>query len=190
MSVEFQNGFLCGMATKGMLRSRPQYEPILWNDEGVYSHFYIDFKSNMATFSQGMFNESIVIADTIQIMPSGIQRVAPSIYKISIDLSTCITGVSVVNKATSLLTYADGRKLPVFSSHFYLAGMTSYLRAGYGFDSCAFTDGFDPDAVELNISVDTSASSFSTDEIYENTNLSAMWQPASIVESGISVILT
>ena len=57
MSIEFQNGFLCGMATKGLTRSGEYYKPDIWNDEGVYTHFYIDFRREVAPFSTGMWNE-------------------------------------------------------------------------------------------------------------------------------------
>ena len=40
MSIEFQNGFICGMATKGLIKSGVQYEPIIYNDEGLQLLLY------------------------------------------------------------------------------------------------------------------------------------------------------
>ena len=70
--IDFQNGFICGMATKGLIRSGELYRPIIWNDEGVYTHFYIDFRRATQPFSTGMWNESIVVHDSVQIMATDV----------------------------------------------------------------------------------------------------------------------
>ena len=53
-SVSFQNGFVCGIATKGLVKSGALYEPTIWNDSGIYNYFYIDFRRTMQAFSLGM----------------------------------------------------------------------------------------------------------------------------------------
>lgn len=70
--IDFQNGFICGMATKGLVRSGELYKPIIWNDEGVYSYFYIDFRRAMEPFSTGVWNESVVIHDSEQIKATNV----------------------------------------------------------------------------------------------------------------------
>ena len=50
-SISFQNGFVCGLATKGLVKSGAIYEPEAYNDAGVYNFFYIDFKRVMEPFS-------------------------------------------------------------------------------------------------------------------------------------------
>ena len=66
-AIDFQNGFITGMATKGLVRSGDLYKPLCWNDEGDYSYFYIDFRRVMSGFSSGMFNESIIVHDSEQL---------------------------------------------------------------------------------------------------------------------------
>ena len=81
-NIDFQNGFVCGMATKGLTRSGEYYKPIIWNDSGEYSYFYIDFKKSMEFFTLGMFNESIIVHDSEQLPVKGIENISPSVYKI------------------------------------------------------------------------------------------------------------
>ena len=135
MSVEFQNGFLCGMATKGMLRTENQYEPKIWNDSGVFTYFYVDFKRSLEEFSLGMLRESIVLHDSIQFEIKNFEYSAPGIYKVYCDLSDKTKGVTLINKAASLLNFASGRKVPPFSTMFYVAGLGSMVRKAYAYET-------------------------------------------------------
>jgi len=65
--IDFQNGYICGMATKGLVKTGDPYEPKVWNDSGEYSYFYIDFKQSLSDFSMGMLTESIIVHDSVQI---------------------------------------------------------------------------------------------------------------------------
>ena len=60
--ISYQNGFVCGMATKGLVKSGAAYEPVVYNDAGVYNFFYLDFRRVLEPFSIGMFNESIIVS--------------------------------------------------------------------------------------------------------------------------------
>ena len=71
--ISYQNGFICGMATKGLIRSGQLYQPVIWNDEGVYDYFYIDFRRALEPFSLGMWNESIVVHDNEQLTVTGVE---------------------------------------------------------------------------------------------------------------------
>ena len=185
--IDFQNGFLCGMATKGLVRSGELYKPIVWNDSGVFSYFYIDFRRAMRAFSVGMMYESIIVADTAQLAPTAVERVSNTVYKITVDLSQCIHGVTVLNKATSLLHFTNGERLPVFSVSFYLEGMTSYMRTDYAYDHCTMTDGWNPEIVETPYELELPGA-FSMDEISENIT-DDFWSPSSTNETTVSVVL-
>ena len=133
--IDFQNGFICGMATKGLTRSGELYEPNCYNDSGVYTYFYIDFRHAMEDFSVGMFNESIIVFDSVQLTVTQIDFVSTGLYKIwCTDLSPRIHGVTVLNKITSRLKYATGGKLPAFSTHFWVAGVDVYNDICYVYD--------------------------------------------------------
>ena len=132
--IDFQNGFVVGMATKGLIRSGELYSPRIWNDEGVYSSFYIDFRRNLSVFSLGMFNESIIVYDSEAIEITAVEFVSTGIYRIYGSLLGKIQGVTVVNKKSTLLTTTNGVMLPVFSTMFFVAGLDTYIRRAYAYD--------------------------------------------------------
>ena len=139
-NIDFQNGFVCGMATKGLTRSGEYYKPIIWNDSGEYSYFYIDFKKSMEFFTLGMFNESIIVHESMQLTVREIEYVSPSVYKIVCDIRDRIFGITILNKVTSLLAFSGGEKLPVFSVHIFIDGQDRYERLKYTYDTCGFID--------------------------------------------------
>lgn len=172
MSVDFQNGFLCGMATKGLTRSGQLYQPRCWNDEGIYEYFYIDFRQSMAPFSLGMWNESIVVHDREQLGVPQVGYIAPGIYKVWCDLSGRMHGITVLNKITSLLHFGSGRVLPAFSTHFFVAGIDAYKNLDYVYDTVRFPACCD--VLEENYNLDLAAGSLDLNEIYETASFPAI----------------
>lgn len=146
--VSFQNGFICGMATKGLVRSGELYKPLIYNDSGVYTYFYLDFRRAMQEFSIGMFNESIVVHDSTQLSVTQITYVSSGVYKIWCDISGRAHGITVLNKKTSRLRFASGEQLPVFSVHMFIEGQDSYIDGGYIYESGTFDTGIHGDVVE------------------------------------------
>ncbi|MPM18014.1 hypothetical protein SDC9_64415 [bioreactor metagenome] len=136
--IDFENGFLCGMATKGLVRSGELYKPLIWNDEGVYTYFYIDFRRAMEPFSTGMWNESVVIHDSEQIKATGVELVSMGVYKIICDISDRPHGITVLNKKVSRLRFSAGERIPVFSIHMFIAGQAQYIDVGYAYDFKTF----------------------------------------------------
>lgn len=132
--IDFQNGFICGMATKGLVRSGQLYKPTCWNDPGVYTYFYIDFKRGLEDFSLGMFNESIIVYDSEPVPVTGVEFVSNGIYKVYCDIADKTRGVTVVNKKSTLLTQSNGYTLPVFSVVFYVTGLDTYIRKAYVYE--------------------------------------------------------
>lgn len=137
--IDFQNGFICGMATKGLVRSGELYKPIIWNDDGVYDYFYIDFRRAMEEFSTGMWNESIVVHDSVQLNVTNVEYVSNGIYKVTCNIDNRVHGITVLNKKTSLLAFSNGQQLPVFSVHFWVAGITPTERLKYLFSQVNYT---------------------------------------------------
>jgi len=136
--IDFQNGFIVGMATRGITRSGLMYAPVCWNDSGIFSHFYIDFKKPVADFSTGMLSESVIVHDSVQLVITGQERVSTSVFKIFVDISNRLFGITVLNKLTSHLKFATGEKVPPFSVHFFVSGIVPYDRLPYMFDSVAY----------------------------------------------------
>lgn len=134
--IDFQNGFLCGMATKGLSRSGNMYEPTIWNNSGVYSYFYIDFRRALEPFSMGMLTESLIVSDGVSTLTiTGFEAITTSVYKIYCNIGDKINGVMVFNKKTTRIYLATGDPLPVFSVLFYVAGITSYLQLQYVYET-------------------------------------------------------
>lgn len=136
--IAFQNGFLCGIATKGLTRTGKMYEPLVWNDEGLYDYFYLDFKNPMEAFSVGMLTESIIVHDSEQLPITGFEKMSASIYKLYCNISDKVSGITVLNKATSLLSFSSGAQLPPFSVHTFIAGILSYKRLKYIMEGADF----------------------------------------------------
>lgn len=128
--VDFQNGFICGMATKGLIKGSI-YSPIVWNDFGIYTHFYIDFKRGLLPFSLGMLEESLIVHDSTQLAVTKVEKISESVYKLVCDIAGKNRGITVLNKATSFLKFLDGHKVPVFSIHIFIAGIVPYIDYGY-----------------------------------------------------------
>ncbi|MEG2001089.1 MAG: hypothetical protein RR053_06845 [Evtepia sp.] len=129
--LSFQNGFLCGMATRGLTKSGDFYKPACYNDNEQYSYFYLDFKRTLSDFSTGMLSESIVVMGQTQLAIQKSQLVSPGVYQLFCNLSGCIHGVTIFNNPNTLLTFSNGEKVPLFSSYFLVSGMTSYIGLEY-----------------------------------------------------------
>jgi hypothetical protein len=164
--IEFQNGFLCGMATKGLINAKTNvivYTPTVYNDSGVYSFFYINFQQAVQSFSLGMFRESIIItSNNAYLTPTAVESVDGITYKIYVDISTQVFGITVINKSETLLKLASGAKLPVFSVSFFVAGLSSYIKQAYIFESTTFNMGIIPSFTGNAYSVSLSYTQFDT----------------------------
>ena len=132
--IDFQNGLICGMATRGLVRSGQLYEPIIWSDFEVYSHFYIDFKGTLALTSLGMVSSSLIVTDSNMRAITGLLYISPGVYRVSCNISNVPSGLTIANKATSLLTFSSGRRVPTFSVHFYPEGAPRYAMMAYAYD--------------------------------------------------------
>lgn len=148
----------------------PPYAPTIWNDSGVYTYFYIDFKQELTPFSVGMFNDSIIIHDSVQILATEVTYVSPGIYKVYCDLNGKTYGITVLNKVTTLLSLITGEPLPTFSIHMDVNGIVAYTRLKYAFDSVNAKDIW----LCENIAEDPEVffwEAIALDEVYESTNI-------------------
>ena len=66
--------FVCGIATKGLVKSGAVYEPVAYNDAGVYNFFYLDFRRVLEPFSIGQFNESIIVSGASVLNVTDVQQ--------------------------------------------------------------------------------------------------------------------
>ncbi len=136
--ISYQNGFVCGLAARGLTRSGQLYQPNIYNDSGKYSYFYLDFRRAMEAFSIGMLTESIIVYDSTQIIITGFEKVNETTYKIYANIASLPHGVTVINKKTSRLHFANGDILPPFATHMLIAGQMSYMDGGYSFEKMQY----------------------------------------------------
>lgn len=122
------------MASKGLIRSGELYKPTIYNDSGVYTYFYIDFRRTVQAFSLGMFNESIIVYDSQQIPVTQVEQVSSTVYKIDCDLTNKIHGITVLNKKTTRLRFSTGELLPVFSVHMFIVGQSAFIDGAYVYE--------------------------------------------------------
>lgn len=186
--IDFQNGFLCGMATKGLSRSGNMYEPTIWNDSGIYTYFYIDFRRALEPFSLGMLTESLIVSDGVSnLTVTGFEVLSAGVYKIYCNIADKINGVMVFNKRNTRLYLATGDPLPVFSVMFYVAGITSYLQMQYIYEIDTYVG---VDFVDSETETDdlTLLSIINTGEILETDTYAAADFVNSVTET-ISVTL-
>ena len=137
--TSFQNGFICGMATKGLVRSGQLYQPLAYNDKGVYSYFYLDFRRILEPFSIGMFADSIIVSASSVLSVAQIEQVSATVYKVYCDISSQLKGVVVANKKTTRLRFSNGELVPVFSIWFALSGTETQLDVGYFYEKHTIT---------------------------------------------------
>ena len=123
-----------------------EYIPTIWNDSGIYTYFYIDFLSAMQEFTFGMFSESIIVYDSVQISVTAVEKVSASVCKVYANIASLPHGVTVINKKTSKLKFSSGESVPAFSIHMFVAGQVAYIDGGYYCEKAAF----DMDRVSAN----------------------------------------
>ena len=185
-SISFQNGFVCGIATKGLVKSGAIYEPGAYNDAGVYDFFYLDFKRVMEPFSIGQFNESVIVSGTEVLSVTDVEQYSDTVYKVFCNISNQPKGVSVSNKKSTRLHFWNGETVPAFSVWFSVAGQAAYIDAGYLFDKCDFTTFNTTTSENENVVL---SDAFSIDEISERTTFSPTILSATTAENA-AVTLT
>ena len=139
-SISFQNGFVCGIATKGLVKSGAAYEPVAYNDAGVYDFFYLDFKRVMEPCSIGQFNDSVIVSGTAVLPVTDVEQYSDTVYKVFCNISNQPKGVSVSHMKSTRLRFWDGTQVPVFSEWFSVAGLPSMLDAGYFYEKAQIDD--------------------------------------------------
>lgn len=184
-SIDFQNGFICGMATKGLTRSGEYYKPLVWNDEGIYNYFYIDFKKSMEDFTLGMLQESIIVHDTVQLPITNLEKVSSSIYKIYCDITNKRSGITILNKKTSLLAFEGGQQLPIFSIHIYINGQDKYERFKYMYQVAKTKELKFPEDIETNVDVRLRE----TEWMYFYESIINTQQTMDVIERNVEIII-
>lgn len=127
-----QNSFLQGIAVgkslKGWSSGLGTSVPTCWNDEGIYTYFYIDYHLPISAVSLAMFNLSTrVLCEYGELDVSSIESIDSTTFKVYCDISKAKNGwVAVTGYNSSWLTYDNGYAVPEYSAVFWLDGRQNY----------------------------------------------------------------
>lgn len=187
-SISFQNGFVCGIATKGLVKSGAVYEPVAYNDAGVYNFFYLDFRRVLEPFSMGMFSESISVSASSALPVTDVKQYSDTVYKVFCNISNQPKGVCVTNKKSTRLHFWNGETVPAFSVWFSVAGQAAYIDAGYLFDKCEYSSERFYTSTNESKSI-TLADTVSINTISESTTFAPPFMNSTIKETA-NVVLT
>lgn len=140
MNIEFQNGLIVGLATRGLIKSGRTYEPLVYIDQGQYSYFYIDFKKALQPFSLGMLVESInVYSNNGALNLLFFERVSPSVVRIYCDLPQN-QRIVVEGRSDGYLTFVTGEKVPQFFVNFFTGVEIPTFKPAYVYESIKVVD--------------------------------------------------
>lgn len=138
-----QNSFLQGIAVgkslKGWSSGLGTSVPTCYNDEGVYTYFYIDYHLPISAISLTLFNLATrVICESGELEVTAIESVSSTTFKVTCDISSAKASWIAINGYNSAwLTYDSGYSVPEYSTIFYVDGMTSYT-PGYVKDTGSY----------------------------------------------------
>ncbi|MFI3115567.1 MAG: hypothetical protein R3Y12_05455 [Clostridia bacterium] len=138
--IDFQNGFICGMATRGLVKSGQSYEPLVWCDVGNYDYFYIDFYKAVSPFTLTMLTSSIVVRTLSNKEIIRFEKISNSVFKIYCDISDGSRGVIMTNHSQSYLNFTSGIRVYAFVITFYPTGMEYNTDLAYVFDDVNYTN--------------------------------------------------
>lgn len=157
-----QNSFLQGIAVgkslKGWSSGKGSATPTCWNDEGVYTYFYIDYHLPITSVSPSLFRLSTrVLCENGEIEVINVESIDSTTFKVYGDISKAGSGwIAVIGYNSSWLKYDSGIAVPEYSSVFWIDGRQPWT-PGYLEDSDSLS------SVLLNISE-------SFDETYHSTS--------------------
>lgn len=135
MNIEFQNGLIVGLATRGLIKSGRTYEPLVYIDQGQYSYFYVDFKKALQPFSLGILVESInVYSNNGALNLLFFERVSPSIVRIYCNLPQN-QRIVVEGRNDGYLTFVTGEKVPQFFVNFFTGVEIPTFKPAYVYET-------------------------------------------------------
>lgn len=123
-----QNSFLQGLAVgkslKGWSSGIGTSVPTCWNDEGIYTYFYIDYHLPVALISVALFRLSTRVLYTAgEIDITDVESINSTTLKVYCNLSVAKNNwVAAVGYNSSWLKYESGISVPEYSAIFWLDG--------------------------------------------------------------------
>ena len=112
------------------------YRPHVWNDEGEYSFFYLDFLKPVASFSPAQLMECVMVhGNGTEIDITNVEKVDDRVVKIFCNLNNQTSGVQVYGCVNSWLSFANGQSMPEFTVAFNVAGLSTTITLAYVYDT-------------------------------------------------------
>lgn len=135
-----QNSFLQGIAVgkslKGWSSGIGTSVPTCWNDEGIYTYFYIDYHLPISAVSLSMFRLSTrVLCEAGELEVTAIESVDSTTFKVYCNISKSGNGwIAVTGYNSSWLYYDNGYAVPEYSAVFWIDSKQNWT-PGYIEDS-------------------------------------------------------
>lgn len=153
-----KDSFLAGLSVGKSLKGwsgageAEGYTPRVWNDEGVYDYFYIDYIRDVVNFSLGRFRHSTIISGaTGELTPSNAEQISNSVYKIYANIAGA-GQVSVLGREARGLKFPGNDDVPGFEANFWVDDEVPY-QPDYMYDAFALQEpAFNgPESVSLQL---------------------------------------
>lgn len=126
----FLAGLAAGRSMKGWSGTGGAGEslaPLCWNDAGVSSCFYIDYRGPLREFSYGRFcNKTAIFGSGGEIIPTETELVGGGIVRVWADLAGQ-TQVRIFGNSRDGLWFSDGRAVGAFAAEFWVDGQAPYV---------------------------------------------------------------
>lgn len=140
-----KNSFLAGLSVGKSLKGwsgageAEGYTPRVWNDEGVYDYFYIDYIRDVVNFSLGRFRHSTIISGaTGELTPTNAEQISASVYKIYANIAGA-GQVSVMGRKARGLKFPGNDDVPGFEANFWVDDEVLH-QPGYMYDAFALQE--------------------------------------------------
>lgn len=121
----FLQGLAVGKSLKGWSSGLGTAMPSAWNDEGVYSYFYLDYHLPISSITLSLFRLSTrIICEAGEIDVLNVEAYNTTTYKVYCDLTRAGSGwIAVMGYNSYWLYYDSGIRVPEYTSVFWLDSM-------------------------------------------------------------------
>lgn len=122
-----ENSFLQGIAVGRGMRGRDSADyaaPTCWNDEGIYSYFYIQYPQAVSTITKGQFTVCHnVFCRFGELSITDIEIIDSYTIKVICDISSAQNSwVAITNYDNSYIKFANGVPIPLYGILFWMNG--------------------------------------------------------------------
>ena len=126
-----ENSFLQGIAVGRGMRGRDSADytaPTCWNDEGIYSYFYIQYPQAVSTITKGQFTVCHnIFCGFGELLVTDIKIIDSYTIKVICDISSAQNSwVAITNYDNSYIKFTNGVSVPLYGILFWMNGIAPW----------------------------------------------------------------